>query len=72
MNAQDVNETGCVQSPLDESACSAKALIAEMVEYLLPCNPQAPELQEYDECPEDHEYCCGRCELLHRARKFLK
>ena len=64
----------CVLRPsgaADGSASSVADLINELIEMARPCNPQAPELWEFVECPEDHPFCCGRCELVHRARKWV-
>ena len=53
---------------------SALDVIAELLEIVKDCNPQDPELESHegDDCPVDHPGCCGRCEIVHRARAFLK
>jgi hypothetical protein len=38
----------------------------------LPCNPQWPAFESLEECPEGDPHACGRCELIHRARRFAK
>lgn len=53
------------------AAPTGSALIRDLIEIARPCNPQHPSLQEFDECPADHPYCCGVCAVIHRARAFL-
>lgn len=45
--------------------------IKELLTVVLPCNAQDPTITT-EECPVDHKGCCGRCEIVHRARKILE
>lgn len=71
---------GDKRRPTDEKAfgnnmdlIQHREMIKELLEVVAPCNPQCPEINdmEGDECPQDHKNKCGRCDVVHRARKLL-
>lgn len=46
-------------------------IIIDLMRIAEECNPQSPELQKLAECPVDHPECCGRCEIVHKARAMV-
>jgi hypothetical protein len=55
----------------DPEGSDYRNIIRELLEIAQPCNPQHPALQQGDECPEGHKFACGRCDIVHRARKIM-
>lgn len=55
----------------EEIIAGLVALFPEILESLREHNPQWPEFEALDECPEGHEFACGACELKHRVKAAL-